>query len=112
MRVYLMFIVSVLLSASAISQESSAKVARIKKLMEVTGSGELGVQVVQNIITTYKQSYTKVDTTFWNEISAEISPAVLIDLIIPIYDKYFTLEDINQMIAFYDTPIGKKVIKT
>ncbi|WP_244142171.1 DUF2059 domain-containing protein [aff. Roholtiella sp. LEGE 12411] len=30
--------------------------------------------------------------------------------LIPVYAKYFTNEDIKQMIAFYETPLGKKTI--
>ena len=28
-----------------------------------------------------------------------------------IYDEYFTKEDLEQMIAFYSTPVGQKAIK-
>ena len=30
---------------------------------------------------------------------------------IPIYDKYFTHNDIRSLIRFYDSPIGRKFIK-
>jgi uncharacterized protein len=33
-------------------------------------------------------------------------------MIIPNYDKYYTMEEINKMIEFYQTPLGKKVIST
>jgi hypothetical protein len=29
--------------------------------------------------------------------------------VIPIYDKYFTADDIKAMLAFYDSPTGRKV---
>jgi hypothetical protein len=32
------------------------------------------------------------------------------DLVVPIYDRHFTLGEVNQLIAFYSTPTGKKVI--
>ena len=35
-----------------------------------------------------------------------------VDLLIPIYDKHFTHDDIKQIIRFYETPAGKKMIKT
>ena len=31
---------------------------------------------------------------------------------VPIYDKYYTEEEINQIIAFYNSPVGKKMIST
>ncbi len=32
-------------------------------------------------------------------------------MIIPIYDKYFTDDDIHQLLAFYSTPVGKKLVE-
>ena len=32
--------------------------------------------------------------------------------IYPIYDKYFTAEDLKAFIAFYETPAGQKMAKT
>lgn len=40
----------------------------------------------------------------YNEMIDEISAAV--------YDKYFTLEEIKDLIAFYKTPTGQKTLKT
>jgi len=33
----------------------------------------------------------------------------LMDLLIPVYYKYYTLKDLKEIIAFYKTPIGKKM---
>jgi hypothetical protein len=34
----------------------------------------------------------------------------MVDLVIPIYDKYLSDEDIRALTQFYATPLGKKVI--
>ncbi len=34
----------------------------------------------------------------------------LVNLIIPIYEKYYTEEDVQGLIKFYNTPVGEKVI--
>ena len=33
------------------------------------------------------------------------------DEMIPIYAKFFTHDEILQMVAFYETPVGKKTIE-
>ncbi|MFA6872810.1 MAG: DUF2059 domain-containing protein [Bacteroidaceae bacterium] len=33
----------------------------------------------------------------------------LMDLLMPVYYKYYTLKDIKKIIAFYKTPVGKKL---
>jgi hypothetical protein len=92
--------------------QDSAKIASIKTLLEVTGSGKLGVQAVQNMIASYKQNLPSVPEEFWNEFMKEVNTDVLTSMVIPIYDKYYSLEELNAIIAFYQTPIGKKVIST
>jgi len=34
------------------------------------------------------------------------------NIVIPLYDKYFTQNDINEMLKFYQTPTGKKMLET
>lgn len=31
------------------------------------------------------------------------------ELYIPIYQKYLTIDDLKQIIAFYESPVGKKL---
>ena len=90
---------------------SELKTARIKTLLELTGSGNLGVQVAQNMIALYQKTYTKVEPQFWEDFAKEIKAEDLVNLIIPIYDAHYTIEDINAMIDFYQTPVGKKMIQ-
>lgn len=104
------FIFSVI-TMLAYSQDTS-KVSRIKTLLEITGSGKLGVQVVQNMLASYKQSFPNVPQDFWDNFIKEVKPEILTTMIIPIYDKYYTTEEINKLIEFYQTPLGKKLIST
>jgi hypothetical protein len=39
------------------------------------------------------------------------APGGLMDQIVPIYDKNFSQQEIRDVIAFYNTPTGKKVIQ-
>jgi uncharacterized protein len=34
------------------------------------------------------------------------------NIVIPLYDKYFTQNDINEMLKFYQTPTGRKMLET
>ena len=98
-------------SVSAYSQVST-KSQKIKQLLELIGSGKLGKQVAENVISVFQNQYPDVDPKFWDRFKKEIKPDDLENLIVPIYDEYFTDDDIDQLIAFYRTPIGKKVIAT
>ena len=101
------------LSISAFSQTTNnSKIEKIKNLLEMTGSGKLGVQVANNMMAAFQKSYTTVDEKFWDDFAKEIKAEDLVNLIIPIYDKYYTEDDIDQLTSFYNTPTGKKMIET
>ena len=95
---------------SSFSQTLSKK-EKIQKLLDITGSAKIGMQAIQNMIPMFEKSYSTVNKEFWDDFAKEIKPTDLTDLIIPIYDKYYTEDDIDQLIAFYNTPVGKKMVE-
>ncbi len=84
----------------------------IRRLMEITGSAKVGVQVGQQIIASLRQSQPSVPEEFWEGMSKKFNADALVDLIVPIYAKYYTQEDVDGLIAFYQTPLGQKVVST
>ncbi len=79
--------------------------------MNTMGTGKLGIQVIGSMIEQYKKLFPDVDPQFWDDFMKEIKPDDLVNLVIPIYDKYFTDEDIQQLTAFYETPVGRKMVE-
>ena len=43
-------------------------------------------------------------------MQARIDSGAFEDLYVTIYDKYFTPDDIHQLIQFYESPIGRKLV--
>ncbi|NWJ49438.1 MAG: DUF2059 domain-containing protein [Bacteroidetes bacterium] len=99
------------LTFSAFSQ-SNTKNEKIRALLEITGSAKLGKQVMSTMIASFKNSLVNVNLEFWNEFEKSVKTEELVELIIPLYEKYYTEKDIDQLIAFYNTPVGKKMIAT
>lgn len=93
------------------AQATNSKAQKIKHLLELTGSAKIGVQVVHNIIGSYKNYYLDIPQSTWDELLKEINADEIINLIIPIYDKYYTEQEIDELINFYKTPLGQKTIK-
>ncbi|MCX7958722.1 MAG: DUF2059 domain-containing protein [Deltaproteobacteria bacterium] len=98
-------------SKSDFSQEKSAKLKDIRKLMEITGSGNLGMQVLNNMIESYRKMLPNVPDSFWTGFLQEVDANSLVDLIIPIYDRHLTHDEIKDIINFYESPSGRKLIK-
>ena len=82
--------------------------ADIRKLLKVSGQGELGIQAMGQMIGSFKQAMPHVPAEFWDEFMKEVDADDLVDLVVPIYAKHFTREDIQGLIKFYQSPLGKK----
>ncbi|KDN54024.1 DUF2059 domain-containing protein [Flavobacterium seoulense] len=101
------------LSFSANAQNTS-KSEKINQLLELTGSGKIGIQVMNQMMEHLKSSSSdsKAKIEFLEEFKKEVKAEDIQNMIIPIYDKYYTESDIDQLITFYNSPIGKKMIAT
>jgi uncharacterized protein len=82
------------------------------QLLNKVGTGRLGVQVMNEMISGFKTSMPDVSVEFWDECVQEFRPDELIRLVVPIYVELFTIDDLQQLNAFYDTPVGRKYIET
>ncbi len=88
----------------------SEKNRDIKKLLDLSGAGALGVQVMAQLAQAYGQMMPNVPQKFWDEFLAEADADSLVRLVIPIYAKHFSHDEIKELIVFYQTPVGKKMV--
>lgn len=107
-------IISVVLLASLATMPLSAEVAKkesIKLLMDKTGSTKMAKQMIGQIIPNLKLYAPDAPDSFWEEVVADIDMNHLAELVIPIYQKNLTEQDVQDINTFYDTPAGKKLIR-
>jgi hypothetical protein len=82
----------------------------IRTLMALTGAGKIGAQFVEQMMASFKETYPDVPASFWTAFVSEINADTLVDKLVPVYEKHLTQDDIRQLIAFYQSPTGKKMI--
>jgi len=104
------FLLVLLVWGTSLTGFSQTKAGNIQKLLDITGAGKLGIQLSDALIDTYKKSFTSVPVDFWNDIKKEFNADTIINMVIPVYAKYYTDEEVIQLVEFYQTPLGKKVI--
>ena len=80
----------------------------IKRLMELVETEKVGTQIMNHLRLTLTKRRSKVP---WDAFMAEFDMNEFIEMVIPIYERHFTHDEIEQLIAFYESPIGKKMIK-
>lgn len=98
--------------ASAQSQtDQGAKRADIRKLIDLTGAANVSADTLRRIIEPLRSGFPQVPDEFWNTFIKEVHSDELIDLVVPIYDKYYTRDEIQDLTRFYQSPVGQKTIK-
>ena len=88
---------------------TTTKEQDIRRLLDLTGSAKLAEQIMDQLTTTLGED--GADQAFWESFRAEVDIQELVRMTIPIYDKHFTQAEIRELIAFYQTPLGAKVVE-
>jgi len=105
----LLFLLSTQVSSQA---ETKSYEEVLKELMIMQGSEETFTAVVQQMVDMFKtQESNAVPEKFWDEMEREMKESGIDELtkmLVPVYQKHLTLEDLQAIIAFYNTPVGKK----
>ena len=86
--------------------------ADIRSLIEVSGGAALGRQMFEGMMASMKGGMPNVPPTFWDAATKEFDPNEFTDMLVPIYARYYTQDDIRQLIAFYQSPLGRKMVAT
>lgn len=95
------------------------KRASIEAFIEISGAEAMGDQIINQMIdawmpvakTSFPQVPPDVIVELLDEMRREMIHADLTPLIIPIYDRHFTAEDIEGLLAFYRSPLGQRMIE-
>jgi hypothetical protein len=95
-----------------------AKEADIRRLLEVSGAKKLVTQTMASMTTSIRPVLSnslppgeyreKLIDLFFAKFQTKADSAQLIDLAVPLYDKYFSQDEIKGLIRFYETPLGQK----
>ena len=105
---------AILFACVSISQAevSAEKRKEIEKMLQLTGMEKLMGQMKSQMLAGFQSQMPDVPKEFWDKAGKKMDMRGLLEKIIPIYDKYYTLEDLKAVNAFYETPAGRKIIAT
>jgi hypothetical protein len=83
----------------------------LKKMFEVSGSEESYQAAIKQMFTMFKQQYSNVKPDVWDDFEKEFSKTSLNDLtemLVPVYFKYMTLSDLQELIKQESMQIGQQ----
>lgn len=105
-------LLALILSASAQNTNATDEYKEtLKKIMDFSGTSTTTGDFLQRLSSIMKLNAPKKDEAYWNEFSKNWKEKVenkVFEMYMPVYEKYFTLEELKAVAAFYESPVGKK----
>ncbi|WP_432711992.1 DUF2059 domain-containing protein [Pedobacter sp.] len=111
-KITLLLALFLLTVSSAYSQQTATTYKEtLDKMMEVSGSKPTYKAAIVQIVSSFKAQKPDVPEDVWLDFEKTFIKAAtddLLNLLLPIYQKHIPEADLKNIIAFYETPTGKK----
>jgi hypothetical protein len=104
------FMVCVIITGISCSVFSQSKRQDIIKLLDVSNTKLQAAQMFDLMLPNLKLMAPDAPLTFWTMFKLKLDIDSFVNLFIPVYDKYFSHGDIKELIQFYESPIGQKLL--
>jgi len=90
-----------------------AKLQLIRQLLTKVHITDQALQAMEQQIPAQRVANPRVPAEFWDRFleQARARRGELEDGYAALYDRHFSTEEIRQLLAFYDTPIGKRFLE-
>ena len=99
---------------SAIAQQDNeidpAFRADIIRMLELTVSEQMAETVFQQVKSTLQPLMPEAGDEFWDQMKAEIDTGALNNRLAPVYARHLTHEDVQGVVAFYESPAGQRYL--
>ena len=105
----------------AADEIDAEKRAVVVELLEVTNAGAVSLQVSTTIMNDFKplieEANPGIEPLVLDEVIASTDDVLaqkineFLEMIVPIYARHFTLEELHAVLAFHKSPVGQKMIE-
>ena len=97
------------------AQTTDPKQDALRTLMEKTHMKSIEMQTMTNMVTAARErpDLKDIPPELWDRFESKFDSltTILVDSGIDIYARYFSLEDVNELIKIYDNPVMQKSMK-
>ena len=88
----------------------TSKEVKIVELLETMGSTHAMKTSFEYMINYYKQNNPQISSEYWDNSLKHVDYNELVQKLVPVYSKHFTEQEIVDLLNFYNTSTGKKMI--
>lgn len=108
-------------ATSASPALNPSKEADIRRLIKLTGTGTMGAEMGRSLIEQVQPALEstlppgersrRIVRTFAEKVGKRFDSKTLTEMVVPIYDKHLTHQEVLDLIEFYQTPLGKRLLE-
>jgi hypothetical protein len=86
-----------------------ATTATIRHLLDLTGASKVALRGMDATVPAQRAANPQIPAAFWDAFLARAHRDIsqLVDSLIPIYAAHFTRPELDQLVRFYESPIGR-----
>jgi len=94
-----------------IDPATAATAATVRRLLDLTGAAKLALQNMEALLPAQRAANPQIPAAFWDGFLAHARRDIpqLVDSLIPIYAGHFTKAELDQLVRFYESPIGRRL---
>lgn len=99
------------LSAQQRTPATDPKQTAIRQLLELTGAASIALRGMETMVPAQRAANPAIPGVFWDAFVAHARRNVnqLVDSLVPIYAAHFDQGEIDGLVRFYSSPLGRKV---
>lgn len=90
---------------------SPEKVLLIKDMLAITGTANLANQILGSMIQSMKPRFPDIPETVWDRIMIKMHTEDMIETMVEIHGRHFSMEELQIIVTFYKSPTGQRMIK-
>jgi hypothetical protein len=86
-----------------------AKATAIRRLLDLTGAARLALSGMEAMVPAQRAANPQIPGAFWDAFLARARRGLpqLVDSLVPVYASHFSQADLDQLVRFYASPLGK-----
>lgn len=83
----------------------------IRHLLKISKASDSGEMIIEGMVTSLKRSMASVPESFWKELPRKQLLRDFENELVAIYAKHLTMEEIQGITKFYESPLGKSALE-
>lgn len=91
----------------------TTKIVLIRQVIAATRAADQAVLAMETALPAQRASNPRIPAVFWDRFAARVRSrrSEFVELLVPIYDQRFSSTELRDLLAFYRSPLGQRLLE-